>query len=237
MRYRKFSSWLGGLLLVIGLLAPAPALAEEATDTAVDVAAEVDEQTGPEAEAEPKPPLFLTATVRVTEVREGKDDRIKTFALRKHDNKVRIETEEAIAATFAPQTWYDYDAAESYRLVAADDILFSYHVPVVDRVTALMHGYLTPPENEPVYRLEINKELAHDGHPATLALLAIPTPSGLQGYRWVWEAADLDGLVVKIVYGLANGTVVIIEYLDADLTPFDPAEAARPADKMMMSGF
>jgi hypothetical protein len=192
------------------------------------------------AAAAPAPvrePPFLTARVVMTVLRDDGTD-IRTFAVRKHGNRVRVDPGKVSDTRFTAETLFDYDRRESYRNLAGDKITFSYRIGARDRVLAQVEGLMTTPADEPVYRLEINPDLDFDGHPCTLVLAGFPSPIGrIHALRWVWEARDLDGQPVKVVFPQGDGSILIVEYRDASGAPFDPALVSVPADRPVMSGF
>lgn len=221
---------LGTALLLVGLTAGVPAPAAQ-------------EPPAPEAEAPPAaapgpapPPLRMQAHVVVTEIDGDKVHR-RTFAFYKLGNQVRMEPPESGDPRFGPETLYDYDRRLSYRNLTDDRITFAYRISLKERVRAQVEGFMTTPPEESVYRLEVNPEVTFDGHPCTLVLAGFPAPDGrIHALRWVWEARDLDGQPVKVVFPRGDGSIEIVAFLDATSAPFDPALVSVPEGRPVMSG-
>jgi hypothetical protein len=183
----------------------------------------------------PAPPR-MQAQVVVTEIDGDEVDR-HAFAFYKLGNKVRMEPPETGDPRFAPETLYDYDERFSYRNLADDVITFAYRISLTERVLAQVEGFMTTPPEEAVYRLEVNPEVTFDGHPCTLVLTGFPAPDGrIHALRWVWEARDLDGQPVKVVFPRGDGRIEIVEFRDATAAPFDPALVSVPEGRPVMSG-
>jgi hypothetical protein len=217
-----------------GRAQPPPAPEPQTPEIAPGAAPEAAPEAAPQAAA---PPRFLSARVRIRELTEAGTE-THAFQVQKFGNRVRMEPDRPGDPRFTPETLYDYDKRESYRLLADDRITFSYVIPLRDRVLAQIEGLMTTPPEEPVYRLEVNPDVTFDGHPCTLVLAGFPSPLGrIHALRWVWEARDLDGQPVKVVFPQGDGSVLIVEYLDASGAPFDPARVQPPPDRPVMSGF
>ena len=169
-----------------------------------------------------------------------RDDGTETHRFRFHKlgDKARMDPGEATDPRFTAETLFDYERREYYRNLADDKITFSYLIDPRDRVLAQIEGFMTTPPDEPLYRLEVNPDVAFDGHPCTLVLAGFPTPMGrIHALHWVWEAHDLDGQVVKVVFPQGDGSIRIVEYRGATDAPFDPALVSVPAGRPVMSGF
>jgi hypothetical protein len=178
----------------------------------------------------------MQANVVVTEIAGDKATR-RTFAYHKLGNKVRMEPPETGDPRFAPETLYDYDRRVSYRKLTDDQITFAYRISPKERVLAQAEGFMTTPPTEPVYRLEVNPKVTFDGHPCTLVLTGFPSPDGrIHALRWVWEALDMDGQPVKVVFPRGDGSIEIVEFLDATGAPFDPALVSVPPGWPVMDG-
>jgi hypothetical protein len=214
-------------LLATALLAAAPALA--APPPAPEAA------PAPEP-APPPPPVRMHAHVVRREIAGDKVIRHE-FDYYKLGNKVRMQPPETGDPRFRPETLYDYDQRVSYRNLSEDVITFAYRISIKERVLAQIEGFMTTPPEEPVYRLEVNPDVTFDGHPCTLVLAGFPAPDGrIHALRWVWEARDLDGQPVKVVFPRGDGSIEIVEYLDATTAPFDPALVSVPAGRPVMDG-
>jgi hypothetical protein len=186
----------------------------------------------------PAPPTArMQARVMVTEI-DGDEVRRHTFRFYKLGNRVRMEPAESSDPRFDPETLYDYDRRLSFRNLSEDKITFAYRLSLKERVLAQAEGFMTTPPEEPVYRLEVNPDLSFDGHPCTLVLTGFPSPGGrVNALRWVWEAHDLDGLPVKVVFPGGGGVITIVEFLDAATAPFDDGLVQVPEGRPVMSGF
>lgn len=222
---------LAWLLGVAVLLPCAVATAQENTDAAT---AEVATDEAPPRG--PKGPAYYSATVVMTEI--GEDTRTsRTSKIYKKGNMVRIESSNHQDDRFDPGTLYDYDGRLYYRTLTGDDIIFSYRIAILERVKAQIYGFMTTPDEESVYRLEINPDVSFDGHPSTLVLTGFPSRRGTHALRWVWEAEDMEGAQVRVVFPKGDGTIVIVEYTDASAEPFDDALVTLPENTPVMSGF
>jgi hypothetical protein len=225
----------GVLLAVLALLTPAVTGARDGPPEAAPP-----EATAPEAAPEPAPepaPRPFTARMVVTEVGDGTRTG-RSFAFRKLGPAVRIEADASADPRFTPETFYDYGKGEYYRMLADDDIAFAYLISDRERFMARIEGIADLPREEPVYRLEVNRDVAFEGHPCTLVLTGFRSPAGrIHALRWVWEARDLGGQAVKVVYPRADGSILIVEQRDASGAPFDPALVRVPAGRAVLSGF
>jgi hypothetical protein len=182
------------------------------------------------------PPARMHARVVRTEI-AGDEVTRHEFNFYKLGNKVRLVPPEPGDLRFTPETLYDYDRRVFYRNLSEDVITFVYHLSTKERVLAQIEGFMTTPADEPVYRLEVNPNLTFDGHPCTLVLAGFPAPDGrIHALRWVWEARDLDGQPVKVVFPRGDGSIDIVEFLDATGAPFDPALVSVPEGRPVMDG-
>lgn len=189
----------------------------------------------PEAAPAPAGPRMQARVVVI--LLAGDEMTRRTFAYRKLGNKVRMEPAESGDPRFAPETLYDYDQRLSYRNLVDDQITFAYRLSLQERVLAQAEGFMSTPAEEPMYRLEVNPKVTFDGHPCTLVLTGFPSPDGrIHALRWVWEALDMDRQPVKVVFPRGDGTIEIVEFLDATAAPFDPALVSVPAGWPVMSG-
>jgi len=188
------------------------------------------------APAAPAPPPGMQARVTVTDI-AGDEVTRHSFAYYKLGNQVRMEPDESGDPRFTPETLYDYDERFSYRNLADDVITFAYRISLQERVLAQVEGFMTTPPEEPVYRLEVNPKVTFDGHPCTLVLAGFPSLDGrIHALHWVWEAQDLDGLPVKVVFPRGDGSIEIVEYREATAAPFDPALVSVPEGRPIMTG-
>lgn len=218
-----------GLLVALGPGAAA-ARAQPAPAPEASPAPEVPEAPAP-------PPARMQARVVVREI-DGDEVRRHTFRFHKLGNRVRMEPAESSDPRFDPETLYDYDRRLSFRNLSEDKITFAYRLSLKERVLAQAEGFMTTPPEEPVYRLEVNPDLSFDGHPCTLVLTGFPSPGGrVNALRWVWEARDLDGLPVKVVFPGGGGVITIVEFLDATTAPFNDGLVQVPDGRPVMSGF
>ena len=199
-----------------------------AQEVGADVASEAIEQVAPE---------FLSARLHVTSVnRIGEETR--TFRFRRMDRKVLMVADQTDKGRFTPETYYDYDRREYFLKLESDDIVFSYRITDRDMAQAQIYGWIPTPDQADRFRLVVNENLTFDGHPCTLALVGYNTPGGgVLALHWVWEARDLDGEVVRVVFPEAPGRQVIVEYFDVHTDAFREDEVLPPAGLPVLSGF
>lgn len=184
----------------------------------------------------PTGPAYYSATVVMTEISDTRRT-TSTSTIYKKGNMVRIESAEQADDRFDPVILYDYDRRLYYRTLTSDNIVFSYRIPTIERVKAQIYGLMSTPEEEPVYRLEINPDVTFEGHPSTLVLTGFSSHRGTHALRWVWEAKDLEGAVVRVVFPTGEGTILIVEHTNASAEPFDDALVSLPENVPVMSGF
>jgi hypothetical protein len=229
-------AWLALAAVAALALGSLPARAQPVPPPAPAPAAPEDTEAK-EAPQPPPPPRYLTADVVITELTD-RGSKSRGFHLRRVDDRARIDPGEATDPRFTAETYYDYEKREFYRNLADDRIAFSYVIDPRDRVLAQIEGLMPVPADEPVYRLEVNPDAHFEGHPCTLVLAGFPTPQGrIHALHWVWEAQDLDGQAVKVVFPRGDGSIEIVEYRGASGAPFDPALVSVPAGRPVMSGF
>ncbi|MFQ5508729.1 MAG: hypothetical protein ACE5FN_05235 [Leptospirillia bacterium] len=220
-----------GLGLMLALSVPALALAADILSPAT-----AEEDADSRLSVPPRAPEFLSARVSVHELSDL-GEKTTLFKMKKHGNRLRLIADPDPDPRFVPGTWFDYDQNTYYRKLLDQDIVFSYRVVAADRILAQVYGYMTAPEEERYYRLELKQDVTYDGHPCTLSLIGFPSPRGIHALRWVWEAKDLNGFPVRVVFPQGNGVLATIEYTDLDPTPFDPALVLPPESLPVMSGF
>lgn len=180
---------------------------------------------------------YFQARVSMTEIHENGRQTTTTFRIFRHGPRVRLESDQEPDKRFLPWVLYDYGKREQYRVLTSGDIVFAYPIPPPEWVQAQIRGLLPVGKDDPVYRQEINPALTFDGHPCTLILTGFPAAGRVHGLRWVWEAQDLGGAVVRVVTPQDDGTVLMVDYLGATDTPFDGSVLELPEGAPVMSGF
>ncbi|MBI5137240.1 MAG: hypothetical protein HZA24_07875 [Nitrospirae bacterium] len=227
---RPRAAW--ALLVAAALLGPAAALAQEpaAPVGAAPAAAS-------SAEAPAREPVYLAADLVITELDGEGAETVKRMRLHKLGNKVRTVAELAEGDRFVGDTLYDYDRGEYFRKLADQDITFSYRMLTRDRVRAQIFGFMDKPADDPEFRVKVNDDVPFDGHSCTLSLVGFPAAGRIHALHWVWQANDLDGAVVRVVFPEDYDHITIVEYLGASAAPFDPAAVQLPPDTVVMSAF
>jgi len=185
----------------------------------------------------PQGPEFLRARVRITELHDDKPVTSREEVLYKHGTRTRVEWAGGTDGRFADYAFYDYTTATIYRPLADDAILFSYRIVARERVLAQISGYLNTPAGEKLWRMVVNPDVSFDGHPCDLVLTGFATAGGVRALHWVWEARDLNGHPVRVVFPTGDGGIQIFEYLEASAEAFDPARVTGSGDMPVMSGF
>ncbi len=190
-----------------------------------------------------EPPVQLKARIVMSELRYGQneDDPVghstKNLNLERRGQKLHLSSNDPTESLFVPELIYDYEQGLYYQRLESDDIFFSYQISGRERVRAQIYRWLRIPESEPTFRLEVNRNLTFDGHPTTLVLTGFVAGGRIHAMHWVWEAQDLDGLPVRVVFGETPDLIRTVEYYDIRLEDVPESRVTVPEGIPVMTGF
>lgn len=193
-------------------------------------------------------PDYLTATVTLTSLYEGKEPEVIRERVMRHKGRSRVdrlrrgelqegEPTEGIQDRFEDFAVHDYAGGETFRPLRGENLAFAYRLSMAEQIGAQVRGYMRIPSEELVWRVVLRRDAEFRGHPCTLALVGYSAMGQVFSLRWVWEASDLDGQPVKVVFPQGDGGILIVEYEQVSDAPFGPDQLELPEDMPVMTGF
>ena len=183
-------------------------------------------------------PEFLTATVTLTRVYDTKPRQVVRETLLRHDGRSRItQLEQGIEGRFADFALYHYQAGDIFRPLREGNMAFAYRLTMAEQITAQVRGYMPIPAEELVWRVVLKEDVKFAGHPCKLVLMGFSSGGRVFSLRWVWEARDLGGQPVRVVFPQGDSGILIVEFDEVSVEPFDPELRELPEGMPVMTGF
>lgn len=183
-------------------------------------------------------PDYLTATVTLTKVYEDKPSQVTHEQVYRHGGRLRVNhLQRDVQTQFGDFVVHDFDTGETFRPLHDDNMAFVYRLSMAEQIGAQVRGYMPIPPEEMVWRMAVREGVTFNGHPCTLALVGYSAVGRVFSMRWVWEAADLDGQPVRVVFPQRDGGILMVEYDEVSDAPFDPKQVELPEGMPVMTGF
>jgi len=141
---------------------------------------------------------------------------------------------------------YDFERQQMRRVFLEDKIYFEVELNETSRLKAMQDGWIPWKDlpNTKRRKIRLKEDFAND-HPSVLHLLErrIEIPRAkkpnfiFQEYSLFWEATDLKGLPVRIIYLLSDRTTVVLDYKNVKLEEPDPSLFEPPKGFRNLSPF
>ena len=141
---------------------------------------------------------------------------------------------------------YDFEQQMERRVFLDDRIYFQVELTESARMKAMREGWIPWKDHPNTKRrkIKLKEDLVND-HPCILYLQErkIETPTDKKSssifveYNLIWEATNLQGLPVRIIYFLSNQRTVVVDYKDAKLAEMEPTFFQPPEGFLNLSPF
>ena len=216
---RKYSGWVGlADLLLLGSLffLRSPVLAEE-----------------PQGQTPSQEPIGFTADFVSTHIPQVREKSVMIGRIYALPPRIRFEPYgQEGDGSYNEVHLYDFERKQMRRVFLDDKIYFEVELNENSRLKAMQDGWIPWKDfpNTKRRKIRLKEDLAND-HPSVLNLLErrleIPRAkkSNLiyQEYSLFWEATDLKGLPVRIIYFLSDRTTVVVDFKNVKLENPDPS--------------
>ncbi len=141
---------------------------------------------------------------------------------------------------------YDFEHQKMRRVFLDDRIYFQIELTEKARMKAMRDGWIPWKDIPTIKRrkIRLKEDFAND-HPCILYLqerrLEVPAdqkaPVVSLEYSLVWEATNLKGLPVRIIYFPPNQSIVVVDYQNMKLADLDPPLFNPPEGFLDLSPF
>ena len=141
---------------------------------------------------------------------------------------------------------YDFERQQMRRVFLDDKIYFEAELNENSRIKAMRDGWIPWKDlpNTTRRKIRLKEDFAND-HPSVLYLLELKveiprakkSKLTFQEYSLLWEATDLKGLPVRIIYFLPDRTTVVVDYKNVKLEDPDPSLFEPPKGFRNLSPF